>query len=461
MVEGDRAQRTNGQGAPDGEGTAESRQQGQRPTPLEQQFKEAELRQKIAEAEQKAEEARRLRIKSMTPDISTVPPSELKEATGERGIGSSALTFGALDRAAEKIAAHIARVNPRPDRWRVLVTSDQDLASPDVYYHEVTSGLEQLAQAADTLLSLTAPLPPETATTDVQPESYGLPIPALLTAVVPQVLSLLSAQRSLISGAITTTDLAAATAVAGALETELSNRVNVLHDEFRLVYPGRVQAADTLVAQKRQELVSRKILLTSMKAVADAGLASAMDEKEAADTALADAGTSPDPKLVEEVARTRELVKQHTIASSDAGVKISMVEALITTIDAFAEAIRKVPESGRRSPLAAAALHDQLHEGAGTPFTHVLLVKAQPAQFSQLTNDKPLWFADNVSTLVEVNVTYMLIATTDSSIVRAGTASATAMAYGKLGEIFKFDNSRVYLSSVPEQDGDTRDGKRW
>jgi hypothetical protein len=34
--------------------------------------------------------------------------------------------------------------------------------------------------------------------------------------------------------------------------------------------------------------------------------------------------------------------------------------------------------------------------------------------------------------------------------VRAGTASATAVAYGKLGSNFQFDNSRVYLSSAPD-----------
>jgi hypothetical protein len=115
------------------------------------------------------------------------------------------------------------------------------------------------------------------------------------------------------------------------------------------------------------------------------------------------------------------------------------VDALIDSIDRFSAAIRVIPTGARRSPLATAALYDELHQDATSRFTHVLLVKAQPGESAQLVDDKPLWFKDKFSTLVEVNVTYMLLATDDSHVALAGTATAMASAHGDLGSKVRFD----------------------
>ena len=41
----------------------------------------------------------------------------------------------------------------------------------------------------------------------------------------------------------------------------------------------------------------------------------------------------------------------------------------------------------------------------------------------QLTDDKPLWFKDKFSTIVEVNVTFMCLETAGSTIVRVAALS--------------------------------------
>jgi hypothetical protein len=166
----------------------------------------------------------------------------------------------------------------------------------------------------------------------------------------------------------------------------------------------------------------------------------ANEEKKAAEKALSDADQSVmHPDLETKLANAQRRVAGLMRKSAAAAVRLGLVESLLGSIDTFTAAIRAIPTGGRRSPFATAALYDDLHHGATSQFTHVLLVKAQPAQASLLTGDKPLWFADKFSTIVEVNVTYMLIATSDSHIEHAGTATAMASAHGDLGSELRFD----------------------
>jgi hypothetical protein len=398
-----------------------------------QQARDAKNLQAVAEAEQKAAAARQQELSALIPDFSKVKESTLESKDGP-AIRGSALTFGALADAAKAIAAHI---EPPAEGagWRVLITSDQDLASADALYQEVTLGLSQLANAATELLPQTT-----VESVDSVETAAVVPVPAALAAAVPHILSLLSAERSLTTASVSVTDLAAATAVAGALEAKGGDRVVVVHDDFRLIFPGRIQTASTLVATKRQELVARKIAITDRKGAIDAELAIAKAEEKDAENALADADQKkPHPDLDTSLDNARKRVAGLTRKSGAAAVRLGLVDGLIGSIDTFSAAIRVIPAGGRRSPLATAALYDQLHQGATSQFTHVLLVKAQPAQSAQLTDDKPLWFADKFSTIVEVNVTYMLIATQDSHVERAGTATAIASAHGDLGSELRFD----------------------
>jgi len=402
-------------------------------SPSGQRARDGKNLQAVAEAEQKAAAARHSSITALVPDLSSVKESTLEVSKGEAAIAAGSLTFGALSSAAQEIAGYIGRMAAPTGGWNILVTSEQDLASPDSLYQEVMSGLADLNKAADSLLKHTAP------TADVFEVAPLLPI---LSAALPHVLSLLSAERSVTTGPITVTDLAAATAVAGALEGSLGNKIAVVHDDFRLAREGRPKTQSAELAAKRNELMVRKLVLSDQKTLSDAELVSAKDHLKDAEKALADADkTKPHPDLEAAVNAARDEVKQRTIQSHNVTTRVSMVEALLSSIDAFTAAIRVVPTGGRRSPFATAVLLDQLHggdSGATPAFSHALLVKAQPAQFSQLTSDKPLWINDKFSTMVEVTITYMLIATSDSSIARAGAATATAVAYGRLGDKFAY-----------------------
>ncbi len=423
-------------------------------SPTAQQVLDAKNRQAVAEAEQKAAAARQQQLAALIPDLSKVKDSTLEVSKEGPAIGGSLLTFGALAEAAKAIAAHI---DLPADGWRVLVTSDQDLASSDSLYQEVALGLSQLTDAADELLRQTT----GESADSVRPATVG-PIVAAAAAAVPHVLSLLSAERSVKTASVTVTDLAAAAAVAGALEAKRGDRVVVVHDNFRLIIPGRIHAASTLVATKRQELVARKIVLSDGKSKIDEELALARAEEKDAEKALADADpkTAPHTNLDTRLENARKRIACLTRESSRVVVRLGLVESLISSIDAFIAAIRAIPAGGGRSPLATATLFDQLHEGASPRFTHVLLVTAQTAQSVQVTDDRPLWFKDRFSTGVEVNVTYMLIATNDSRVVRAGTATANAVAHGELGSEIRIHTSTP-VAGVWIEDGVPTPKKKW
>jgi hypothetical protein len=216
------------------------------------------------------------------------------------------------------------------------------------------------------------------------------------------------------------------------LQAKHRNKIVALHDEFRLALPGPIYDQSNAIAGKRQDLIARKIILSDTRASLDAELTDAKSREQKAAKALADAEVV-DPALQQEYDDAHALVTKLTRSSTELVVRLGLVDSLVAAIDAFTAAVRVIPPGGRRSSLSTAALLQSLHDGAEPRFTHVLLVKSQPAQAAQLTDDKPLWFKDKFSTIVEVNVTYILIATADSRIVRAGTATATTAAHGDLG----------------------------
>ena len=396
-----------------------------------QQAREAKNKQAIAEADQKAALARQQEIAALLPDLSKVKDSTL--ATGKEGpaIASGSLTFGALAEAGKAIGKAVAPADADPPR-RILITSDQDLASADAIHQEVTSGLDELQRAAAKTL--------EDSSIDGWSLGEGadlaiVPIAAALASALPHVLSLLSAERSLSTASITVTDLAAAAAVAGALAP--SDRVAVFHDDFRLIPSGRVQTAVTAVATKRRELVTRKIELTDFKLEADGELTTARTREREAEKAFNEANPKT-PELRAELEAARRDVSRLALIAGEVGIRLALVESLVGALDEFMKGVRIVATGARRSPLATSALYDQLQADAPTPFTHVLLIKGQAAQSQQLTDDKPLWFKDKFSTIVEVNVTFMCLETTGSKIVRAGTVTAMATAHGNLGSRLDF-----------------------
>jgi hypothetical protein len=209
-----------------------------------------------------------------------------------------------------------------------------------------------------------------------------------------------------------------------------------------LVVRGRIHELSADLADKRNMLVAQKLVLAHEQRTIDTNLSTATSELEAAKKALAEADkTVPHPDLEAKIEQAQRLVSALSRQSAEVADQLGLTESLILSIDSFTAAIRVVPSGGRRSPLATAALFDQLHAGAEPRFSHVLLVKAQPGQGTQVTNDKMLWFEDKFSTVIEVNVTYMLIATEDSRILHSGTATATATAHGNIGDTITFERT--------------------
>jgi hypothetical protein len=357
---------------------------------------EADARAADAGARKAEAEARATELTSLVPDLSKVKDSTLTVGAEGPAIGGSVMTFGALASAAKSIADTVLRSgNGAP---RVLVTSDAELASGDATYRDVSSGLTALTGLANELLA--TPIPGQGGGREAAAEAVGLGVTSLaaVATAVPQLLSLISAERSLSTAAITFTNLAAAAAVAGDLAGREGMAGRVVHDDFRLLPTGGIRTEVIALEDRRRDLLARKLHLAGAK-----------------DAAGSNAGL---------VAR---IVEQQ-----------SLVDSLLASIDAFTTALRVVPTGGRRSPLTTAALHELLHVGGDRRFTHVLLVKAGPAQSAQLTDDRPLMFADRFSILVEVNVTYMLLATDSGAIVKAGSMSTQAAAHGSLGDSIRF-----------------------
>lgn len=351
---------------------------------------DAVRREKIAKADQAAAAARREQLSALLPDLSKVKDSVLTRKDGPP-IAGVPLTFGALKKVAEAIARCITdALGVGSTSARVLLTADADLATADGVYRDVSTGIMELEAAADRLLS-----PPTARAAVVAPAMVEATI-GVLAGAVPAVLSLLSGQRTLSTAPVTLSDLAATAAVAGALRSKAGPGMALVHQDFRLVPDTGVYAAAARLQAKRQEL----------------GAAKARAEAEPAPGAAAQA-------------------------------RIGQLAGLCAAIDTFTAAIRAVPEGARRSALATAALCEQLHHdgaagGAGR-FSHVVLVKGQEGQSQELVDNRPLWFKDRFSTTVDVSVTYLLLECGGSTILAAGTETATATAYGQVGEAAKIN----------------------
>jgi hypothetical protein len=345
---------------------------------------------------------------------------------------STFLSFGALDLIAETIKARIIRGLRDA---RVLVTGNTDLASSDAIYREVESGLDGLTTSARGLLDSLG----DAGTTRTFLPAGLTTVLGAVAGAVPGVLSLFSAQRTLITGKTTVDDLAAMAAVVSALNNDRNDdELTLVLDDFRLVPDGRILAALKGLNAERQRLAEKKVRLGHEHEGAEAALLEARREEER----LSSAAESKPP----EVASARQVVKERQQAVEAIDVRISLVDGMLTSIDAFTAAIGKVPEGARRSALATAALHEQLHPAAkasdGTQppgFTHVLLVKTQPGGSQQLNDNKPFFMADRFSTLVDVSVTYVLIKTEGSQVVASGTVTRIARAWGKIGDRPEFD----------------------
>jgi hypothetical protein len=437
--------------------------------------REAENQKATAVANKEAATARQEQIAALIPDLSEVKPGALA-IDDKAAVYGSALALRALSEAAGTVAdqAGSAMDGPSPAqarRWRVLVTSEPDLATSDAVYVDVLTGLDQLIAAAK---KLTAPAPAK----EPEPAALGAAaIASALAGAVPGVLSLLSAHRTLSTAAVTISDLAAAARTAGALAKRANG--TVVHDDFRLLPSGTLHEKLTAVSKKRQELVAAKVVQESKRSLATAELSRARDTIADLVKRLEGASDTSKPDLQKQLEDQRRAVAAAETEVNDAAVRIGLIDGVLTAIDTFIGGLRTVSERSKRSPLATAILREQLHRAPRSPapetqeskeaddeedgeekkgkkttdhgetkrkndklvdplphFTHVLLVKAESGSTQQVVDDQPLWWKDRLQVVALVDLTYMLIETTNSAIVAGGGASGEAVARGKIGKTF-------------------------
>ena len=391
--------------------------------------REAEAQQKTAEAEKAAAAARQARFAALIPDLSAVKESTLEAKDGPP-LWSSFLLGAAVAAAADAVAAKLEPLQGASSR--VLITCDSDLACADATYQDTKAGLDELMTAAENLLQLLRPKARERGLT---PIDTALEAAGAVASAVPAVLSLLSAHRTLSTATATASDLAAVAAIAAALKAKES-AASLVHDEFRLVPRGGLYERVGEVGAKRHELLALKIDLTDKKDELTAELGAAKAEHDT--LRKADQPTPEQAEKIRDVQQRIAQIQQH-LANSE--LRLSLVESLLQTIDSFTAAIRAVPAGARRSALASAALHEELHAGTDG-YSHVLLIKTQNGQAQQVLANQPLWMRDKFSIAVDTSITYLLIETERSHLVAAGTETGVASAHGDIGDRPTFDSDQ-------------------
>ena len=203
-----------------------------------------ELRKLEAEARKLEVEARAAELAAVIPDLSKVVVPELGKVEGQ-ATGGTRVTFGALEDAADKVAAAVKEHGPS----RILVTSDPDLAAGDAVYQDAKSAIETLEDAAKALL----PSGRE-GRAFLDPVSLA----AIATGVVPQAISLLLPKRGFATSSVTVDDLAASAEVAGAL---LTLGLPVVPDAFRTLPAEGIYKRLADLSDVRRRLVEHKLEL--------------------------------------------------------------------------------------------------------------------------------------------------------------------------------------------------------
>jgi len=412
---------------------------------LARQAREAAHRKTIAEADKVASDARQDQMTSLIPDLSKVERGKL-DVSGDQPLFGSALAYRALQAAAAKVALEVKRRFGGAKEVSLLITSDEDLATSDSAFTEVETGLDQLINAADQLIDEQPNPqawdgePPLFAAVLLAPLAFGaalgagpLALGAALAQAVPSVLSLLSAHRSVSASAVTLDDIAATSAVAGAMLEE-NNNYHVVHDLFRLVPSGRIRQKANQLRTCRQQLIARKLELAHEKVTGETELSQLRERIKTLQV------KAPVPRT--ELAQTRKELEAAQGANSQQVLRLGLIDSLLSVIDSFSAALIAVPQGGKRSLLASAALREQLHgtvadeEPEPPGFDYVMLVKGASGSSQQVVDDRPLLFDDKFATVTSMSLTYMLIRTTNSRVVAGGTVSTTAEIHGSIDDQF-------------------------
>ena len=360
-------------------------QNEERQTDLAKAQREAEQRAAIAKSNKEANEAEEQDLTKYIPDLSKVDRGETT-FTGAEMVSASGLALEALETAAVDVAKAVkAKIDS--NRVSVLVTSDPDLASTDALYLEVVEAIDELTEAAR---SLVAELKEEPADGDVVyllPAGLALGAASALASAIPSVLSLLSSKRSISTQPIAGDDVVAGMRVAAAL-AEADRDGTVRHDDFRVLTAGAL-------AQKRKDLLRlRDELIGHLLDLPDAPAEGAVTAQQQVKTKI-----------------TRELV---------------------AAIDGYLANVQKVAEGAKRSAWTLAVMREALRD----TIRHVLLVKASAGSAQQLLNDRPLWSEDRFSTMASMGISWLLVRTSDGNVLGGGIETACLSVSGRIGDTF-------------------------
>jgi hypothetical protein len=397
--------------------------------------RDAETSKATAEADKDAATARQGQLAALIPDVSKVDRGTL-EGKGDQALFGVSLALSALDAAATTVAGAVtAALGSR--RWRMLVTSDAALATSDAAYVDVVTGLDQLNEAAKHLIEDTAPARATRLT------GTPLDVVAALATAVPPVLSLLSARRTVTTALVSVTDLAAAAAVAGALKPAPPQGV-VVHDDVRLLPEGMLRVNLAKLSDRRQKLTARKIALEDAEARSTAELGTSREAAKVLQLRVDAADEATKPTLQAQLYTALEGVRQLEAQVTGGDVRIGLIDSILAAIDAFTASLYTIGPNAERSPLALAAMREQLHVGTpvadqdqeGPWFTHVLLVKGAGGSTQQIVEDRPLLAKDQFSVVATASITYILLETAGSAVLAAGNASGSAEAHGTVGKRF-------------------------
>jgi hypothetical protein len=401
--------------------------------------REAESRKATAEAEKSTAAADRDRVAALIPDFSKVERGSL-ELKGDQPLFASPLANRALDEGAETLVTEALEVLPQGGKWRVLVTSDAELATSHAAYIDVVTGLDQLFETAEDLID-------KISRADTLEFLPVVPAIAALAGAVPGLLSLFSAHRTVTTAPVTVGDLAAAAATAGALKRAEPGGT-VVHDDFRVLETSRVHQKLAALSKKREELVGHRIALESEKTAKSTELEAAHANIKEITAQLQAAPADAQPALRAKLKETQDEAASLEQAISAATVKLGLIESVQSAIDAFVASLTAVPEGGKRSPLAQAAMREHLHDVADSTkptdkdpgaFTHVLLVKGNGGSAVQTVEDRPLWWKDKFAVIATASITYMLLETAGSSILAAGNLGGSATGFGSIGDQFELE----------------------
>lgn len=349
-----------------------------------------EWKQRGAQRDAEADASIRTAAKDMTPDLSGVD-------RGSTTLPESGTIFQALlgGRALQDAASEVARSvkSTCGDNYRVLVTTDLDLAARDAPHLTAIAQLERLQRLIVDFLK--------------PPLALGYQIVAPLTAtkiataaakLLPGLISLISAKRTISTSSGTVDDATAMIAVAGALALADPGAVVVVDQARLLTEGGAVQAWTELDASSR------------------------------------DLGTNLE---------NLENQQDHDKDRLAAGKK------LLDTVRAALTAMTEPSAGGGPSALATATLQEALH---GDEFQAVLIIKGGAASATQLVDDRPLRFADPLSIVSTATIAYLLIRHRDESKVRAGgLAHGAAQIRGKIGDWLELPTSPAWTGDHPDQ----------